>query len=137
MVWFKGTFKTYAYENTKKHGFEFLKNDTLRRLLPTIFEYDINWVNTLESRQEDYNNSIVTPFLTEHFDSSDEWDLEGLSFSGKIIPNDYNQLRQNKKYKNILKSSFTKREMDVFFQTQLKFQMDRALAILNKELDNY
>ena len=54
-----------------------------------------------------------------------------------IIPTDYDQLRKNMMYKNILQTFLTRREMDIFHQARLKSQMGRALNILNKELDIY
>ena len=137
LAWFKGIFEFYAYENTKNHGLEFIKNDTLRRLLPRIYEFRVNWITTMESRQQDYNNSIVTPFMTEHFNSSKTLFQKGINTSDKIIPTNYDQLKNNKIYKNILQTSLTRREMDVFHQTRLKSQMERALNLLTRELDSY
>ncbi len=136
LIWYKGIFESHPYENTKNHGLEFINNDTLRRLLPRIYERQMNWIVTMESRQQDYNNSIVTPFLTENFNASKAWHQQGIN-TGEIIPTNYDLLQQNKIYKNILQTSLARREMDVFHQTRLISQMERALSLLSREIDSY
>lgn len=114
--------KTNAFENAKRYGLNFIQNDSTRLMLTDLYVEQLDWVAKVQHRRDLYYYHIVAPFITEHFES--------LSFNG-MIPNDFESLRENPKYKNILRT--TKEHLGRRIVTQKRIL--RTLKTINNRLE--
>jgi len=95
-----------AYQNAKNYGFGFIKNDTLKEQLIRTYETNTKWLLELNTRNNLYENNTVIPLLTELFENVRMEDYEEDKW---MIPIDYEALKSNMKYRNILKTTLSKR----------------------------
>ena len=116
-----------AYQNAKSYGFGFIKNDTLKEQLIRTYETNTKWLLELNTRNNLYENNTVIPLLTELFENVKMEDYEEDQW---MIPLDYEALKANMKYRNILKTTLSKRI------EYLKYQEVRykRMLVVNKYL---
>ena len=116
-----------AYQNAKSYGFGFIKNDTLKEQLIRTYETNTKWLLELNTRNNLYENNTVIPLLTELFENVKMEDYEEDQW---MIPLDYEALKANMKYRNILKTTLNKRI------EYLKYQEVRykRMLVVNKYL---
>lgn len=133
--WIKPNEENYAYENLTKYGSSFLKQDSLEASLHFVFEIGKMFLNTLESRQENYHNAVVVQFLTENFTTSY---VSNESSELLMAPIDYNVLKESTTYKNILLTNIERRKADIDYNKErLIFMIEQSLKFLGEELESY
>jgi hypothetical protein len=107
-----------AYETAKSYGLHIIKKDTLRKLLTKTYEFDQLWIDNMTKRQYDYHFNTITPMLIDFFEIS-------TNLSPKLVPLDYDSLKENKAIINILKTNAINRGRSVdYLRSMLKSQMD-------------
>jgi hypothetical protein len=74
-----------AYDNAKSYGLHFIKDDSTRRLLTQLYEYQVVWSETQDERQTHYYYNSVIPELTNLFE-----------FTSGFSPNNENKLFESK-----------------------------------------
>ncbi|MBN4070773.1 hypothetical protein JYT76_03750 [Olleya sp. AH-315-F22] len=128
--------KIHAYQNAKEYGLNFITNDSLKEQLSWAYETNTIWLNELNTRNNLYENSTVLPIITELFDNIDigEYDVVGLE-RRSMIPNDYESLKTNKTYINLLKTTIHKREEYLLFQERRYERMLKLASYLNDEIE--
>ena len=90
---------TAAFENLKNDGLSLISNDSLKIAIIDIYEQEITLIqNTFANQMENYNTSIVDPFYNKHFE------LDTKTIKPLFIPNNYEDLLQNREMKNMLSS---------------------------------
>jgi len=120
-----------AYQNAKSYGFGFIKNDTLKEELIRAYETNTKWLLELNNRNNLYENQIVIPLLTELFESVFTVDIEEEKW---MIPNNYEALKSNTLYRNILKTTLLKRKEYLKFQELRYLRLLKVHELLNKEI---
>jgi hypothetical protein len=133
-VFYKIILKNHAYIRAKDYGLHFLKKDSISYLLTEIYEYDLDFIIEMDERAQQYHQLTVLPVITELFDSS--WGGDGIMGDGKMIPLDYFELKTNKKYLNILKTTNGSWEQRVSWQRRLmkkmKYLENKVQLLLDK-----
>jgi hypothetical protein len=86
---------TTAFESAKTIGFNLIKNDSIRINESKINTYVFDYVKVLESRWQDYNTSIVLPYILPFFDY--------YNYS-KMKPTDFQSLKTDIIYQGIIQS---------------------------------
>lgn len=105
-IWWKMLLKTSAYQKAKSYGLDFIHADSTRIMLSDVYETNLSFAETLDERQSLYYYTTVTPILTELFQSIDKtWHLNP---SGNV-PNNYEELKNDLRYRNILKTNIGNR----------------------------
>jgi len=133
--WISTNDGNFAWENLKKYGLSFLKQDSLKGSLQFGFEIGKDYLNTRKSQQEYYHNAVVVQFLTENFTTSY---VSNASSELLMAPIDYNVLKESTTYKNILLSNIERRKADIHYNKELQLTpLVSALEHLDKELENY
>jgi len=126
--------KDQAYQNVKNYGLGFIKNDSLKVQLIQTYETNTNWLLELNERNNLYENNFVIPLLTELFDNVN---MESTSRIEKsMIPNDYESLKTNKKYLNVLKTTMNKRKEYLVFLERRYQRMLSIHKLLKKEIES-
>jgi len=98
---------TAAFENLKNDGLSLISNDSLKIAVIDIYEQEITLIqNTFANQMENYNTSIVDPFYNKHFelDYNKHFELDTKTIKPLFIPNNYEDLLQNREMKNMLSS---------------------------------
>ncbi len=126
-----GLIRDQAYQNAKNYGFGFIKNDILRAELIRTYETNTHWLLELNNRNNLYENNTVIPLLTECFESVVMEDGADEQF---MIPLDYEALKTNLKYLNVLKTTMVKRKAYINFQERRYQRLLRIHDLLKKEI---
>jgi Family of unknown function (DUF6090) len=129
--------KAHAYQTAKEYGLNFISNDFLKEQLTWTYETNSIWLNELNERNNLYENSTVFPIITKLFDNIDigEYDFVGLE-KKSMIPNDYESLKTNKTYINILKTTIHRREEYLHFQEKRYQRMLKLASYLKEEIES-
>ena len=122
-----------AYQNTKNYGLSFIKNDSLRTELIRTYETNTKWLLELNERNNLYEYNTVIPLLTELFENIATHDYDESKY---MIPIDYNLLKNNLKYQNILKTMASKRMEYIIFQERRYRRMLDIQKFLTEEINS-
>jgi hypothetical protein len=130
-AWWQLPISRSAFRNIEDYGMYFIKNERIRDGLNTIYGSQSEFVEDLIDRQSTYFYSTVVPVLTDLFESSS---FGGFEDGYEMIPLDYEALRANPKYKNILRSNIKNRSREISRMTALKNSMGEVLEMLEEEI---
>ena len=119
------TIRKDAYENIKSHGLRFIKDDTIKSLLIAIYENEY-YNNRVYNETREYKNSIIVPIYTDFFEFIPDWT------SKSVLPYDFEALRNDKRYINMLNTYLIKYKTVLRMQ-ELQFsrmeELDRRLLV--------
>ena len=88
-------------------------------------------VRLLEKRQQDYYYNVAVPILTERFES-----VNVLPYGiGEMIPHNLEELKTDKIYQNVLKTTSYMRGVEIYFQEVLLSKMTKAKNAIETEMD--
>ncbi len=119
-----------SYETAKLHGMHFFKNDSTRFLITHIYESHTMMVGELEKRQNDYYYNVALPILTEKFEA-----IRIKPYGeGKMFPHNLQDLKSDKIYLNILKTTHDMRGANIYFKKILRSKMITAKEALETEM---
>ena len=128
-----GLIKSHSYENAKNYGLGFITNDSLKELLTWAYETNSILLEELNERNNLYENSTVVPVITELFESIDMNNIEDQT--KQMVPLNYESLKGNTTYNNILKTTIHKRNEFLLFQ-ELRYQrMLKIAKYLEEEIE--
>jgi len=123
-----GLAKDQAYQNAKNYGLGFIKNDSLKLLLVQTYETNTKWLLELNERNKLYEYNIEFPLLTELFDQITN------RVEKSMIPLDYEGLKHNMKYLNVLRTTLNNRKEYLIFQERRYQRMIIIHELLKKEI---
>ena len=124
LYWFYPTLNNNAYESLKSYGLHLIKNDSIRNMLGRIYEW--KYIEILNKRQDEYFYGTVAPILTDLFESYE--------FRGSMKPYDYEELKKSKKYKHILRTLISNRELQNRSWGGIKNDRLELAELIKKEL---
>ena len=145
--------KDNAYQKVKTHGMNFISDFELKDELMTIFEVNSKWLVELNERNVQFQNRIVYPELISLFESIGRRDLASFPinepFTNKKIsdsldyvdppfntkPLDYEVLKSNERFKNILRTTINFRQQYILFMEIRNKRMLRLLSQLDDEIE--
>ncbi len=131
--WAKLLLRTSAFENAKSYGLHLIKNDSTRFLLTNIYEYRAAWSKTMDDRQTLYYYNTVVPVLTELFETTST----AYKYEEGVAPHDFEMLKKNKKYRNILKSNIRNRGFENNWIKHILTGMEELKLRLEMELNSF
>jgi len=127
LSWWKVILDYNAYETAKNYGLHMFRSDSIRLMLADVYEFRQSWINTMETRQHDYHFNIVTPLMTDLFETSTVFEV--------LKPIEFDRLRKNKRYLNVLKSSLINRKTEVQFQADILERLMSLKRLLQEEIE--
>ncbi len=125
LLWFYPSINNNAYESLKSYGLHLIKNDTIREMLGRIYEW--KYMEILSTRQEEYFYGTVSPILTDLFES--------YKVRGNMKPYDYDNLKNSKQYKHILRTLMSNRELQNQSWQDLINSRQELAETIKKELN--
>ena len=131
---FIGEVKAHAYQKTKNHGFDFIKSDSLKSLLYWTYETNTKWLEELDNRNNLYENNVVNQKLTKLFNQISTTDVES---DNEMIPLDYENLKQDNEYLNILRTILLKKEEYILYMQKRYNRLLTISELLEKEIASY
>lgn len=116
-----------AYETLKNRGADFIKNDGLRETIIALFEQEFNtYVNDYDRAEWETSRSVVRPFFVKHFRT--------ISHDPRLVePNNYEQLKSNDEFKNILTYLINRRLAGVRIGEELLSKIEKTIEAISKE----
>jgi len=142
-----------AYQNAKQYGLDFIENESLKQELIWTYERNAKVLDDINERDNLYENNVSIPAFTELFDRVDFSDdlsrfeiisIRSISLEKfardssiiKMIPIDYIALKNNNKFKNIVKSTISRREKLIMYQGIRLMRMNRLIKLLELEISS-
>jgi hypothetical protein len=131
--WWKVLISKHAYENAKLYGLDFIEHDFTRNQLSSLYEGLWSFAETLDERQAMYYYQTVTPVLSDLFESIDHnWHI---AEKGNV-PYDYEALKKDKTYRNILNTNIGNRENYNAWIQLARSNMTTLQEFLKNEIEN-
>jgi len=117
---------TTAFESAKSEGLYLIKNDSIRKMVAKINGYHFDYVRVLESRWQDYNTTIVLPFILPLFDYYNYSSMK---------PTNYDSLKTDSIYIGMLQTLIATRiRYMVIMQDRYRILVELN-KLLNKEIE--
>ncbi len=119
-----------SYETLKSKGVDFIQNDDLKKKIASIYESDFaNLINDWDKWEWNINQDVVMPFFAENMRS----DLSNLDMA---VPNDFESLKKDEKFLNILSLIVKTRSLGVEKCLRIDKKLDSLIGDIHKELNN-
>ena len=93
---------------------------------------DIENYNMISRNLEEYYYNTAVPLFTDLFVASS---YIGLGRDYKMIPLDYEMLKRNKRYRNILNTNINSRKRENILKTGIRERMEKLATLLEFEID--
>ena len=111
-----------TYETIKNIGLNSIGPDSLRLSISKLYEEEFSFLeNTISENERQYYQEIITKFHVQHFKET--------STAGISVPNDYEALKHNQIYSNILHKLTGIRMYSI---SSLKNVRGQTLKVLNR-----
>jgi len=130
---FDGHIKDQAYQKAKNYGLDFIESDSLKELLTWTYEINTIKINDLSNDYRLYFNITVMPTINQLFEISDFVPDHSINL---MVPMDYESLKTNALYKNILKTRIAKTNEFLFFFERRISRMEALVVLLKQEIEN-
>ncbi len=131
---FNGNIRYQAYQKAKNYGLDFIESDSLKYELAWTYETNTNNLITLSNDYSLYYNITVMPIINQLFEISDF--IPSPYYINLMIPIDYESLKTNSLYKNILRTSIAKRNEFEFIYERRISRMEKLVVLLKHEIEH-
>lgn len=116
------------YETLKSRGVELIKNDSVKNEIINIYEKVIYRITDGLGKFEDENNaSLIMPFFAKHFEIYN-------AIPSKVRPNDYEKLKGNNEYKNIISILRAVRTFGTHLCSSSGTQIEKTINLIDLEI---
>ena len=129
--WMTILLRKNGYEKAKSYGLEFM-SDSLRNKITNFYENRLVFMDVMMERQNLYYYNIAVPLMTGLFQ---ETITPSLRQEG-VAPYDYEALKGDLKYRNILKTNIRNRGLEVRWIKNLIRRMEILEKTLIEEIKN-
>lgn len=123
--WSEPSFTYTAYETLKSKGLDIIQNDSIKLGITEIYEEIFPWVS-LEYRAEwELHQSSGLPFVMKYIK---------YSASNRARPNDFENLKQNTEFHNLLGYKMVTRQHSIYFSSEARKKTIELISDIEKEL---
>ena len=118
-----------TYETIKNVGLNSINPNSLRLDISKLYEEEFSFLtNTIKGNEQQYYQNVMTQFHIDHFKET--------SYLGTTIPNNYDTLKQNQKYSNILYKLKGIRMYSINSIKNVKTKVLEILVSINSRIDS-
>ena len=128
--WMAILLRTNTYENAKSHGLDFV-SDSLNTMLTTLYDGALTFGQIMNERQNLYYYNTAVPILTRLFKET----TSPLLGQAGVVPNNYEDLKYQNEYHNILRTSIRNRRNENRWFNNILSQMYILEKHLLKEIE--
>ncbi len=126
-----------TYEYVKNSGLKLLSNDTLRSKITKMYEEDFQNIEWRSQGEFKFNDEVRLPFMRSHFKPDTVVINEEItSFSSKVYPENWNQLRDNIEFQNIILDGLNLYAVRINQMTKTIESLNNLLANLQLEIED-
>ncbi|MFH6770069.1 DUF6090 family protein [Gaetbulibacter aquiaggeris] len=120
-----------AYSSLQTKGLDLISNEVLKNAIVNMYEIELaKIIQDYDTSESELMSNIVTPFFAKHMKRFHE---ENLMLSR---PNDFEGLKQNEEFKNILSMILRQRKRGFEFFRDIMISMDNLINEIDKELQS-
>jgi len=117
-----------TYETIKNAGLNSINPTNLRLDISKLYEEDFSFLtNTIKGNEQQFFQNVMTQFHIDHFKET--------SYLGTAHPNNYDTLKQNQKYRNILYKLKGIRIYSINSIKNVKAKTSLVLGKINNRID--
>jgi len=127
--WYTPLFDFAPYETLKTRGVELISNDTIKRNIIAVYEKVIFRITDgLEKFESGNSTAVVLPYFSKHFEMYN-------ALPAKVRANDYESLKKDPEYRNILQLLIGIRTFGVRLSNSSAQGLEAVIQLLNKEIE--
>lgn len=127
-IWEDPYLPTMAYESLKNKGIDLIKNDSLKRHIVKVYDFNIN--GQIKNTQN-WEWSISQNTTQKHMVANIRRDItEDLA-----RPNDYEKLKKDEEFRNFLNILILVRESNINVKNEVKESIIKLIKHINQELE--
>lgn len=127
--WYTPLFDFAPYETLKTRGVELISNDTVKRNIIAVYEKVIYRITDgLEKFESGNSTAVVLPYFSKHFEMYS-------TSPAKVRANDYERIKKDPEYRNILQLLIGIRSFGVNLSTASAQGLETVVQLLNKEIE--
>ena len=117
-----------AYETLKTKGVDLIQNDSLTKAIINIYDNEFAYlINDWDKWEWNTNQTITMPFFVKHFER------DSIN-SGIARANDFESLKANKEFSNLISTLLFLREKGVIEGNRIGLKVDSLITEIQKEL---
>ncbi len=116
-----------AYTTLKTKGLDIISNSALRNKIASFYEFELVLLTNDYDKGEWALLQAFNPFIYEHVRSKNSQQDAG--------PNDFESLKLNKQFRNILGKIISQRESGLIFYKQAMISIQALIDLLDQELN--
>ncbi|RMB56327.1 hypothetical protein EAX61_14675 [Dokdonia sinensis] len=134
----KFVYSTTAFETLKAKGIDLLSNIQLRDAIVGVYDsgYDF-FIETEKAITLDEAERGLVEVFPEHFEESYVFNFDKQGFEPRLIPLDFERLKQDQEFRYFLKSY--RNRLDIFskfhYNTNMIPQVENLIGLLDKEIN--
>lgn len=127
--WYTPLFDFAPYETLKTRGVELISNDTVKRNIVAVYEKVIFRITDgLEKFESGNSTAVVLPYFSKHFEMYN-------ALPPKVRANDYERLKKDPEYRNILQLLIGIRTFGVRLSNNSAQGLEAVVQLLDKEIE--
>jgi hypothetical protein len=120
-----------GYETLKTSGINIIQNEKLKKEIIKIYEQTFEYlINDADKGEWSLGDAVTTPFSAKHIKYFDD------GTSKYARPNDYEALKKNPEFENILRILIRKRKANVRYFVETSKGISDLIAMIDVELEN-
>ena len=124
---------TAAFENLKSGGLSLISNDSLKIDIINIYDQELKYIQTTFANQiENGITSIINPFYIKNFEWDDSKENQSL-----LVPNNYDELLQNREMTNILSEVNSLRIYAIRFYENTQKKLSDLILKIETEIKTF
>lgn len=134
--WHSPFFTRTAYESLKNKGLEIIENDTLKKQIVSLFEKEFVFLSEDYDRTEwEFAGSIKTPLLNKYIQYEKQRSQSEISpVEFDILPVDFESMKADKQFVNMLSELIVYRSRGVYQYTQTIGSINGVLQAIEDQL---
>lgn len=128
--WDSPYFTFTAYETLKNKGLELIQNDSLKKAIVNIYEFEFAFL----AKDYDHSEWVLAQSIT--FPITNKYVRRDLNSSITGKPNDYEALKTNDEFINMLHNIVRFREGGITKLNEVRFKLERLIDTIEKKINS-
>lgn len=129
-------YTTSTFETIKSNGVDLVSNPAVRNKMIEVFDTQYKFFLQNESSFHDFGEHVNKTIFSGHFEESYSYDLSSADYKGKLVPLNFEKLRQDVEFLYYFKSFFNRNLVHIEVNyANLRAQVSTILELLGEEIE--